>query len=293
MEGATASRTAMVTAMMRSCHTRSDPKPLFDDPWGDRLVPEAAHAAVRQRALDGKETVDRYLRRQPVYGNVVLRSRYAEDALERAVREGTRQYVVVGAGFDSFFLRRPAFARDLEVFEIDHPATQSLKLRQLKECSIAAPAATHFIAADLGAEGIGAALARSSFRSDAPAFFAWLGVTMYLPMDANLATLRGIARSAAPGSGLVFTYLDKRALVPGAQGAAMQQVARTVTSLSEPFLSGFDPAGLPGLLRGLGLDLVEDLAGPQLVQRYDASGANGLRSTSNSRIALAQVLRTA
>ncbi len=302
MDGRGASRTAMAVAMMRSCHTRRDPKPLIDDLWGDRLVPEAAHAEVRERVLaelraknpgntpaPQDDVVDRYLRRRPSYSNVILRSRYTEDALEVAVREGTRQYVIIGAGFDSFFLRRPAFAKAIDIYEIDHPATQSVKLQRLKDYGVAIPGATHFIAADLGRESLRAALARSPFQFDAPVFFAWLGVTMYLPMDANLVTLRDIARSAAPGSGLVFTYLDERALKASVQSPELQELSRTVASLSEPFVSGFDPATLPELLRKVGMKLIEDIAGPQLVQRYDAPGTNGLRSSNDSRIALARI----
>src|SRR5271156_1459164 len=144
-----ASKTALATSLMRAVHTRLDPKPLIDDPWGDRLVPESAREMIRRAALHSMDAaqrakamaapddiVDAALRRSPAYANVIARTRYAEDALETAVGFGVRQYILVGAGFDSFFLRRPVFAADLEIFEIDHPATQGLKRERIKELGI-------------------------------------------------------------------------------------------------------------------------------------------------------------
>src|SRR6185437_16545034 len=136
---------------------------------------------------------------------VIIRSRYAEDALKAAAQRGTRQYVLIGAGFDSFVLRRPAFANGIEIFEIDHPATQALKIERIRACGITLPASVHFIAADLASETLASALARSSFRGGEPAFFSWLGVTVYLTREANMATLRAVASSSAAGSELVFT----------------------------------------------------------------------------------------
>ncbi len=297
-----ASRTALTTALMRARHTRLDPSPLIDDAWGDRLVPESFREALRDRVLQGLNedepagasasptaVLDDYLRRIPAYANVILRSRYAEDALQDAVANGVRQYVMIGAGFDSFSLRKPAFAQDLVVYEVDHPATQSLKLARLQECGIARPAASHFVAADLGAESLESALSRAPYRRDQPSFSSWLGVTPYLTRQANLATLRAIAACGAPGSELVFTYMDQRLLDPGQQTDSFRKMQQAVAAIGEPFVSGFDPAALAGDLEALGLALVEDLDGEQAVQRYDAAGANGLRSSTYSHLALVRV----
>ena len=140
MEKFSASRTALATALMRAAHTRLDANPLIDDPWGDRLVPESVRGAMADQAL----------LQSPAYANVILRTRYAEDALEIAVAKGVAQYVLVGAGFDSFALRRPYFAAALEIFEIDFPATQNLKLERIAECGLDLPGSVHFIAAISG-----------------------------------------------------------------------------------------------------------------------------------------------
>ncbi len=302
MDEHSASRTALATALMRARHARLDLKPLIDDRWGDRLVPQTVRDAILNRALSGMPVdvreraraspgsiVDEYLRNSAAYANVILRSRYAEDALAAAVSSGIRQYVMIGAGFDSFALRRPSFARDLAVYEIDHPATQGLKLARMAECGVAAPPSTYFVAADLGKEDLRSALAHSPFHADQGTFFSWLGVTMYLTRAANLAALRAIAASASAGSELVFTYLDESAWEPSSSAERFQALRETVASLGEPFLSGFNPSTLRRELLQAGLELIEDLTAPQLLQRYDGGGINGLQTTPTSRIARARL----
>jgi methyltransferase (TIGR00027 family) len=191
MDQFTASRTALATSLMRALHSRGDPFPLLDDTWGDRLVPESAREGLCQQirmdsdartaALCAPESIlDDYLRASVPYPIVVIRSRYAEDALRDAVKRGTRQYVLIGAGFDSFALRRPDFSQGVEIFEIDHPATQALKMQRIKECAVSLPRSVHFVAADLVSETLSAVLDRCSFRRDESAFFSWLGVTSFL-----------------------------------------------------------------------------------------------------------------
>src|ERR1700722_9747889 len=106
MDDAAASRTALITSWMRALHSRLNPHPLIDDTWGEVLVPEA------QRAQFDPER----LLSSPGFSNVITRTRYAEDALQAAVAHGVRQYVLIGAGFDSFCLRRPKFAEQLDIF---------------------------------------------------------------------------------------------------------------------------------------------------------------------------------
>ena len=221
MNPSTASRTALATSLIRAVHSRADPAPLLDDTWGDRFVPESVRAAFRQPALDRMEpdartkaltlpelVLDRVLRANAAYADVIIRARYTEDALKLAVTRGICQYVIIGAGFDSFAYRRPPYASQLEIFEIDHPATQGLKRQRLIECGVPDSNSLHFIPADLSVEQLGEALARSNFQPTQPTFFSWLGVTMYLTREANLDALRAIASCAPAGSELVFTYVE-------------------------------------------------------------------------------------
>ena len=268
---------------MRAAHTRLDPHPLIDDPWGDRLVPESV-----KRALASSDAIlDESLMRSRSYPNVVMRTRYAEDALKDAVSRGVRQYVLIGAGFDSFSLRLPAFAANLKIFEIDFPTTQRLKLERIGACAVVLPDTVHFIAADLSQESVAAALARSPFETNRLSFFSWLGVTMYLTREANLATLRSIASCSPAGSDVVFTYLDER--VFQTRSESFRELQQRVAAVGEPFLSGFNPAELGSHLAACGLDLVEDLSGSECAARYDPAGAHGLGQSKFSHTALARV----
>jgi methyltransferase (TIGR00027 family) len=298
-----ASRTALVTALMRAIHTRRDRPRLIDDPWGDRLVPDAEKTAIYRRAMESAEpetrsrlerlgseqaVVDAVLRAHRTYGGVIVRSRCAEDALEAAVARGVRQYVLVGAGFDSFIVRQPAFARGIDVFEIDQPASQAMKRRRLEECAVEVPPNVHFVAADLSAEPLASVLGRCGFSSTVPAFFSWLGVTIYLPREANVATLRGIASASAPGSELIFTYIDQRVL-DGARSAELERMRASRAAQGEPWVSGFDPTTLGRELEALGLGLVEDLSSRELHARYCADRTDGLSPGVAGHVARATV----
>jgi methyltransferase (TIGR00027 family) len=302
MEDLAASRTALATSLMRAAHTRLDPNPLINDPWGDRLVPESARDMIRKAALAGMDQdaaaramaspdtiLDESLRRSRPYANVIMRTRFAEDALQLAVTRGIRQYVLIGAGFDSFALRRPAYAADLEIFEIDFPATQSLKLARITECGLTLPESVHFIAADLSQETMAAALSRSPFASKDLTFFSWLGVTMYLTREANLETLKSIASCTPMASELVFTYFDERLF--RAQSESFRDMQRRVAAMGEPFLSGFNPGTLPRDLEDCGLHLLEDLDGSEIAAKYGRTGENGLGQSTFSHIALAKVMQ--
>jgi methyltransferase (TIGR00027 family) len=277
VEDFAASRTALATSLMRAAHTRLDRHPLIEDPWGERLVPDSVRALFSDESLI----------RSRAYANVITRTRYAEDALQAAVTKGVRQYVLIGAGFDSFALRRPAFAAQLQIFEIDFPATQRLKLQRIAECGISLPDSVHFVATDLSEESVAAALSRSSYRKDQLTFFSWLGVTMYLAREANLATLESIASCSPPGSELVFTYFDARLFQRASE--SFQEMRDRVASIGEPFLSGFNPGSIADDLRRCGLALVEDLDGSDMAARYHRVGENSLGPSNFSHIALASV----
>ena len=277
MDKVTASRTALSTSLMRALHSRSDPHPVIQDPWGDRLVPPEIRATLP----------DELLARSAAFANVITRSRYTEDALQAAVDHGVCQYVLIGAGFDSFALRLPAFAQQLQIFELDHPATQELKLRRIRECGIQVPSNVHFVAVNFAERSVADALAQSVFRSNQLSFFSWLGVTMYLTHEANMATLRSVAACAPAGSELAFTYMDQR--VFASRSESFLAFKERVAAFGEPFLSGFDPGALSNELAACGFELLEDLSGEQTNARYDRAEWDVPGRPSHSHIARARV----
>jgi methyltransferase (TIGR00027 family) len=299
MEKAFASRTALTTSLIRAHHTPTSPFPLHVDPWGDRLVPnsfkdqlvewagkngyglEAASPVAGRAAL-----LDSYLASVPSYASVIYRARYAEDELADAVAAGVDQYVQIGAGFDSFSLRRdPSLA--LTIFEIDHPATQSLKLERLAALAPTAHVRPEYVAADLAEESLRNAFGRSSFDFRRPTFASWLGVSVYLTREQNESAFRSMGECFAPGSKLVFTYTDRRALEGSDEGYRRMQ--KNAASMGEPFLSGFEPVEMAGYLQRCGLRLLADFNGPELADRYGTSEPIKRTVSKYSRLALAQV----
>jgi methyltransferase (TIGR00027 family) len=303
MDPGRASLTAMGTSLMRAHHTRSAREPLINDPWGDRLVSDADRERLREMALTGVpaeareplEALERdellagFMRSHPSYGTVIIRTRYTEDALAEAVACGVGQFVIVGAGLDSFALRRPAFARDVDVFELDHPDTQEVKLERLAQCGLEPPPGVQFIAADLGVEGIDEALMRSSFDSGEPSFFSWLGVTAYLTREANLKTLRAIASCGTRGSELVFDFVDQREYDSPPSDADAARVRAQFASAGEAWVSGFRPSELGEDLRAVALELVEDLSPDDLRERYCTGREDGLAPAPSHHLAHARV----
>ncbi len=305
MKETTPSSTALAVSLIRAVHTRTAAQPLINDPWGEKLVPGAVIAAILRSMAPATQTgtaaatsvpaqadADTLLRASPAYANVILRSRYTEDALREAIARGVTQYVLIGAGFDSYALRVPAEAKQLRIFEIDHPATQEMKRKQLAECGGPLHESVQFLPADLSKQSLGSVLSNSSFSPTELSFFSLLGVTMYLSPAANRATMSEIAKSGAPGSELVFTYIDQAIFSAGAGPApeAFTDIQEKVTSMGEPFISGFDPLTLEQNLGRVGLALEQDLSDIQLIERYDPHGVNGLQSASQSRIARARII---
>lgn len=304
MQELVASFTALVAALMRSLHTRRDPRRVLDDSWGDRLVPEPAFLAVHEIALaartagtlksdasTARELVDDWLRANAAYPNVIVRSRFTEDALAAAIARGVRQYVLIGAGFDTYSLRREGAEGQVQVFEIDHPVTQSLKIQCILKACGSLPMSTHFVSADLGKESVFEALSRTSFKMDEPVFFSWLGVTMTLSGEANLLSMRAVGAHSAPGSEIVFSYLDQEVFEEARREPTgpFALLLQAVAAVGEPFLSGFEPASLRKTLAAEGLELVEDLDDVQVVSLYDTNGVNRFKARAMGRIARAVV----
>jgi len=193
MERDRSSNTAEFTAAMRADHLLFDAAPVFEDVWALRLIEPGLRAAVEKGDYHAL-LVRAGLR--PTQGHIVMRARFAEDALAAAVARGVRQLVVLAAGLDSSCVRRDP---RVCVIEVDHPASQRAKRDRL--AALGAPLdGVEFLAVDFEREELAAALARSSLDRTRPAFVTWIGVSMYLPVPIGLATLAQIRASIAAGS---------------------------------------------------------------------------------------------
>jgi methyltransferase (TIGR00027 family) len=159
---------------------------------------------------------------------------------------------------------------------VDHPATQAWKQRRLAEASIAIPPSLTFVPVDFETETLADGLALAQFDPRRPAFFAWLGVTMYLTGEAITSTL-DLIRSTAPGGGLVFDYAVPRASLGWVEGAAFDALAALVASAGEPFRTFFDPRQLQAMLSGMAFHSIEDFGRDELNARYFGDRSDGLR----------------
>lgn len=174
MRDALPSRTADRVALRRAAHQLLDRPPVFHDPLALRILPPDVAARLKEAPHEFERSpVSRYLR-----AFLAVRSRVAEDALAEAVGRGVSQYVLLGAGFDTFAYRNPY--SELRVFEVDHLSTQREKRLRLESAGIEVPENASFVAADLSAIPLRETLAVDGFRADEPAVFAWLGVVPYL-----------------------------------------------------------------------------------------------------------------
>lgn len=284
--------TALVTAYSRAYHATHDSPKIFDDFLADQFYTAEEHARFDQNLAGLLPLIDPELAAthpdpatalawviQLHNGPVTLsRSRYTEDCLELALAQGARQYLILGAGFDTFAFRRPELADRLAVFEVDHPVTQAMKRERIALAGWALPANLHFAPVDFSQESLADALRRSAYDSRELTFISWLGVTFYLTRDVVFDTLRAIAGLAPSGSQVVFDYMDADAFDPekaGKRVRLMQDIARQV---GEPMKAGFDPQTLAGDLQPLGLRLVEGLAPEEIEARFFRGPQGGGRS---------------
>ncbi len=250
-----ASATALRTAYLRAAHQVLDGPPrILEDPLAVLLLGPAAVQRIKDTAESYQTPERRALR-----AHVVLRSRFAEDRLAAAFLRGVTQYVILGAGFDTFALRQPAWAQGLKILEVDHSGTQELKRSHLAAAGLAMPANADFADIDFENESLADGLLRHHFSLGEPTFFSWLGVMMYLKEEAIDAVLRSVAAFPA-GSEIVLTFVS-----PGDSPSPFNH--RTAT-LGEPWVTYFEPGALGAKLRTSGFSKIEFLLPAEAEERY-------------------------
>lgn len=272
MEAARPSHTALRVAMRRAAHQLFDDPPLvFTDPFAVRIL--GPHTAEIER------TPGRNPAHKPrpfsvgLRAFLVARSRYAEELLAHAVANGATQYVILGAGLDTFALRNTN--PSLRVFEVDHPATQAWKRDLLRDANLATPTKLTFVPVDFERESLATQLSASGFDSTQPTFFSWLGVVPYLTLEAFRATISFIGAQPA-NSGLVFDYAQPRSALPHREQLAFDSLASRVHLAGESFQLFFTPHQAAAELSAF--YNLEDLGTPELNALYFASRTDGLRT---------------
>jgi methyltransferase (TIGR00027 family) len=247
------SQTAMTAAAARAAHLLVDSEPrIFADSLAALLLGDKAETYLRYHREHGDHPLLAGTRAQ-----ATCRSRFTEDQLALAAARGTAQYVILGAGLDSFACRSELAGR-LRVFEVDHPATQQRKRALLAAAGLAEPPTLTWVPVDFETDELIASLTAAGLDPAAPAFVSWLGVTMYLTAEAIGATLASLSR-LAPGSELVTDYMLTADLRDADGVAYADLVMPDSERRGEPWLSFFTPEQMTGLLTRHGFTGVRDV----------------------------------
>jgi len=268
--------TAVRVALWRALHARIDPTPhVFVDEVGLRLV--APDEGWLQRPdMDPHFT-------KPFRASIVARARFIEDLVsEEVARHGIDQYVILGAGLDTFVQRRPEMVAKLTVFEIDRPGPQEWKRQRLIELGLGVPDGLRFVPVDFEAgDAWWDRLVRAGLSTDKPAVVASTGVSMYLSKEAVAVTLRQVA-ALPPGSTLAMTFLLPLELADPAVRPGLELAEKGARASGTPFISFFTPAEMLALAREAGFEEVQHVSAAALTERYFAARTDGLRPATGA-----------
>ncbi|HEY2380683.1 MAG TPA: class I SAM-dependent methyltransferase [Terriglobia bacterium] len=266
--------TAVRVALWRALHVQADPPPhVFEDEVGLKLA--APEEGWRNRPDMGPFT-------RPFRASVLARARFIEDLVAEQIDRGVGQYVILGAGLDTFAQRRPELASRLLVFEIDRSGPQIWKRRRLIDLGFGIPPFLRFVPVDFEAgEAWWERLAESGFDAHRPAVVASTGVSMYLTRDAIAATLRQVA-ALAPGSTLVMSFLVPIELADPEVRPGLERAVEGSRASGTPFISFFTPAEILALGRQSGFRDPQHVSAATLAERYFAGRTDGLRPPNNT-----------
>jgi methyltransferase (TIGR00027 family) len=278
-ETLTPDSTAVRVALWRALHVLDDPPPhVFDDLTGLRLA--APEEGWRHRPdMDPQTTA-------PMRAGIVSRARFLEDLLAEQAERGVDQYVVLGAGLDTFAQRRPDLAARFTVFEVDQPGPQAWKRQRLTELGFDIPPWLRLVPVDFEVDAWWRRLIEAGFDPTRPALVASAGVSMYLTREANIATLRELSQLAA-GSTLATTFLLPLELVDADEQRLRRFAEEGARRSGTPFLSFFRPEELVKLAEDAGFTDARHISSAELTTRYFADRTDGLRPAESEQIVIA------
>ena len=284
MEEKQAGITALITAYARAYHATHEVPLIFNDFKVNQFYTNEERATFDQQLASLLKLIAPELEAQHLDQKTALslvmqlhlapitlsRSRYCEDCLEEAVHGDISQYIILGAGFDTFAFRRSDLENRLQIFEIDHPITQALKRQRIAMAGWLIPVNLHLVPVNFSNENLLDALIHLPYDQTKTTFFSWLGVTYYLSNEDIENNLRLITKIAPRGSTFVFDYLEKDAFLPEKVNPRVQLMQAIAYQVGEPMKVGFKPSELADYLLRLGFNLEEDLNPAAIEARYFA-----------------------
>lgn len=285
------SRTAQLAAAVRAYHLMHDHPPLLEDSAANWLIGPPLSVVLRTAPLRWLFFERVLARVRPVRVSIVVRSRYAEDCLASAIRAGCRQYVILGAGLDSWALRNEA--PDVRVFELDHPQTQEWKESRLRARLGTLPSHLVLIPIDFERQAIADVLSGHQFDRDSPTFVSWLGTIYYLTREAIRSTLNSLGAVCAPGSKVVFDYIAAKRRMTPPDIRLLEEADRVGTRRGEPLRTLLEADEVGEMLHSAGFRVSENLSAPEVRSRYLRGRSDGLDVPGFMRLCCAERERAA
>jgi methyltransferase (TIGR00027 family) len=265
------SQTALRNAVLRAYESCQDKNGrLFDDPFARKFLDFRYRLALNLLLMPkiGSVILAKRERLHPgMIGNFLCRTRFIDDLLKVVLEKSFDQVVILGAGFDTRPYRISGMDKT-RVYEVDHPATQRLKIKRVKQIYGKLPSHVTFISIDFDRMTLEDAMARTSFSAEAKTVFIWEGVTQYITAEANDATFRYLSHVAAPESRIIFTYIDRRIIEETTNNKSIANLKAHHNRLGEPWIFGIDPDGISFYLSERRFELIEQVGASEYRSRY-------------------------
>ena len=286
------SLTALVSCFARGYHTSNSGQPVFNDDVANVLLQEEEKKLIStnwanaiaffdqeksENLVSFDEKLEWVMNNQTI-PQLVSRARYAEDSLLAAIDRGVKQYVILGAGLDTFALRQENLPEDVVIFEVDHPATQAFKLERFQQLGIEIPANVQFVPVDFNQDSLHDALRNGGFDEQKLSFFSLLGVSMYLEKKNFYDILTLVSEMSVNGSSFIFDYLDDTAFDDQKASKKLIQMRQITAMTGEPMVTGFDPFELDRELQDCHMLVYENLSPANIEEWYFAGREDGLHA---------------
>lgn len=297
------SMTAIVSAFGRAYHSMYEDPKIFDDFLANQMLTKEEFENISKHMAEGinffnpdeahlysgQDSALNWVMQSQIAPTPLARSRYAEDMLENAIKLGVKQYIILGAGLDTFAFRKPALLNHIKVFEVDHPATQALKLDRIKKLGWNINPSLNFIPVDFSEDNFAKNILESEYDPSELSFFSWLGVTYYLTKDEILNTLKSIVNISPKGSSVVFDYPDNNIFNPNKTTKRVRNMVELARSSGEPMKSGFEYHELESNLEEAGLLIYEHLTPDDIENMFFKKRKDNYHAFENINYALAVV----
>lgn len=262
------SKTAELVAAVRAAHTRTVKLPIFTDEFAKYLI------GTVWRTISGSDfltwlVLDVQLKViKPIIIAIFVRARFCEDLVQEAIESGIDQYVILGAGYDSFGMRRTDLNTRVTVFEVDQLATQTVKLQRMEHRGISNPTNVRYVAVDFNKDDMFERLIESGYDKSKPTVFSWFGVTYYLPTSTLKQMLNQISTTCAPGSSILFDFQYQFSVTPKEWRHAQIKMCEFVEKKGEPMMTRFGTGAIEEFVQECGFTTVDTLTSSEVNQRF-------------------------